>query len=108
MTTTIRTICPVDGEVDLTADMIKITPDKDAYVFNCTGGCGRLVSKQSDDKIINLLTSAGVGVVEAPEPVYSPEPLPKDLKPFGLDDMIDFHQNMDEELDKLLGKGDIE
>lgn len=99
MSTTIRTNCPLCGEVDLRPKDIKITPEKDAYVFICTGPCQRRVVKEADQKIIYLLETAGVATQEPPKPL---EAIPANLQPFGLDDIIDFHQNFDEELRGLL------
>jgi len=99
--TTIRTTCPDCGDVDLRADDVKIMPERESYVFVCTGPCQRLVSKPANLKIINLLESAGVKIIEDAK-VSHPEPPPKHLTPFGLDDIIDFHQNFDDELKGLL------
>jgi hypothetical protein len=100
--TRIKTTCPTCGEVELKPDMIRIVPERDAYVFHCTGGCERLVSKQADDRILNLLESAGVEISEPPKHPESATVYQKITN----DDLIDFHENIDGELDKLLGRDD--
>lgn len=90
--TTIRTTCPTDGEVDMTPPDVKMSSDETSYAFVCPK-CQELVEKRADRKIIALLKSAGVGF--ASELVEGPPVITED-------DLLDFHDHIDDELQELL------
>lgn len=94
----IRTTCPEDGDVDLPNTDVALTFDHKLYVFRCPA-CGRGIAKKTDRKIVALLQRVGV-----PTLPNDADPLGEPLPPFTLDDLIDFHQNIDAELEALLSK----
>jgi hypothetical protein len=64
------------------------TGEQPFYAFVCPT-CGESVEKPADDRIIGLLKSADVRIVE--DPVY-PEVIDKpNAPPITLDEIIDFH-----------------
>lgn len=86
--TTIRTVCPQCGEVDLTpADITLIRGDVHIhYEFRCPL-CGEMREKAGDRKIAALLMSAGVEVIQK-----RVEHVVKDVPPpINIDDLIEFH-----------------
>ncbi|HUH08845.1 MAG TPA: hypothetical protein VML96_13675 [Egibacteraceae bacterium] len=92
--TTIKATCPTCGEVGLTPHDIELRVDRqetDAsfYAFKCPTCDGR-VRKPADERVIRLLISGGVAVLETeaePEP-----PKPRFEGPaISHDDLLDFH-----------------
>lgn len=89
--TTIRATCPTCGEVGLTPDEIELRVDptgsEDAfYAFPCPT-CLNVVRKPADERIIRLLASGGVPILElvaADTPRFSGPALTHD-------DLLDFH-----------------
>jgi hypothetical protein len=90
--TTIRATCPQCGEVEMDARSILLSVEQESgegtYTFDCPS-CELPVEKPADRKIVLLLMSAGVEVMEAQE-VASPEVRPAG-PPLTSDDLIDFH-----------------
>jgi hypothetical protein len=90
--TTIRATCPQCGEVEMDARSILLQVEQESgegsYSFDCPT-CELPVEKPADRKIVLLLMSAGVEVMEAQE-IPSPETRPEG-PPFTSDDLIDFH-----------------
>jgi predicted RNA-binding Zn-ribbon protein involved in translation (DUF1610 family) len=92
--TTIKATCPDCGEISLTPeDMeLRVVPGDDAassYTFVCPD-CGDRVRKPADERIVRLLISGGVPVVEGERNVEGPAP----RFPFPAlthDDLLDFH-----------------
>ncbi|HEY1330808.1 MAG TPA: hypothetical protein VGH10_04970 [Actinomycetota bacterium] len=114
---TIRTSCPGCGEVDLSPDSVLVNVRTDtgegSYRFVCPK-CMEPVEKRADRRIVALLKSVGVGIMEAgpddeweqatAEPaVPHPESLPGG-DPFTADDLINFHFMLedDEQLAQFL------
>src|SRR5439155_25911332 len=115
---TIRTSCPGCGEVDLSPDSVLVSVRNDtgegAYRFVCPK-CMEPVEKRADRRIVALLKSVGVGIMESgPEEDWDqamalaqsiphPESRP-DGEPFTADDVINFHFLLedDEQLNAFL------
>jgi hypothetical protein len=106
----IRTTCPTCGQVDLGAEAISLQVahggEQGEYAFTCPE-CSVEVSKLADSKIIGLLIAAGASAQETPaEPAERQLPPlpPEDRSPspdasaFTLDDVIDFHFLLQDDL----------
>jgi endogenous inhibitor of DNA gyrase (YacG/DUF329 family) len=90
----IQTPCPAcGGEAQLDPAHVALLPGwatvSAHYAFVCPR-CRTPVVKQAKDKAVDLLHTAGVSVVGAPEHVPHPE-APRSGAPFTPDDLIDFH-----------------
>lgn len=99
MKPTIRSSCSeCQREVDMApSDVLLVHGERATYQFICPL-CGQLSTKATDKKIVGLLL--GAGVQWAPEDEGTPHPeriLNNKLPPLTLDDLIDFHN----ELEKL-------
>jgi hypothetical protein len=89
--TTIRATCPQCGEVEMDARSILLQVEQESgegsYSFDCPS-CELPVEKPADRKIVLLLMSAGVEVME-------PQEVSSEVRPSGppltSDDLIDFH-----------------
>jgi hypothetical protein len=89
--TTIRATCPQCGEVEMDARSILLQVEQESgegsYSFDCPS-CELPVEKPADRKIVLLLMSAGVEVME-------PQEVSSEVRPNGppltSDDLIDFH-----------------
>jgi predicted RNA-binding Zn-ribbon protein involved in translation (DUF1610 family) len=89
--TTIRATCPQCGEVEMDARSILLQVEQESgegtYSFDCPS-CEVPVEKPADRKIVLLLMSAGVEVME-------PQEASSEVRPSGppltSDDLIDFH-----------------
>lgn len=61
--TTIRATCPVCGEVELTADQVRLMvctlAERSYYAFDCSG-CVDEVRKPADRQVVALLMAGGV------------------------------------------------
>ena len=73
--TTIRATCPTCGEVGLTPDEIELRVDErdttaSFYAFACPS-CFGTVRKPADERVVRLLISGGVEVLD-PAPVEPP------------------------------------
>jgi rRNA maturation protein Nop10 len=96
--TTIKACCPGCGEIDLVAGDILLrigaVRTSNTYGFSCPD-CGDFVEKTADDRIIRLLLSGGV----MPVPLHIPaEALEIHTgPPLTLDDLLDFHQHLDDD-----------
>ena len=102
---TIRTSCPSCGEVDLSPDSVLVSVRTDtgegSYRFVCPK-CMDPVEKRADRRIVALLKSVGVGIMESgpdddwdgslalAEAIPPPESRP-DGDPLTADDLINFH-----------------
>ncbi|MGI8575575.1 MAG: hypothetical protein ACR2MA_09605 [Egibacteraceae bacterium] len=91
--TTIKATCPSCGEVCLTPDDIELRVDPDGvlddyYAFLCSD-CLQVIRKPADDRIVRLLASGGVPVLEHDE---RRQPRPRFEGPqLTHDDLLDFH-----------------
>jgi predicted RNA-binding Zn-ribbon protein involved in translation (DUF1610 family) len=93
--TTIRSKCPRCGEVDMEPAQVRLLQrDRSEYTFVCPV-CGDFVVKDADKKIVGLLLSAGVQwgdqLPKYPEALTDP-----DAPPLTIDDLIDFHQELEQ------------
>lgn len=95
--TTIRATCPSCGEVGLTPEDIELRVDRDDttasfYAFACPS-CYDTVRKPADERVVRLLISGGVEVLET-----APDGPPRrrmyerfDGPRLTHDDLLDFH-----------------
>ncbi len=89
--TTIKATCPVCGEVNLTADEVRLmvcsVDEHSYYAFDC-GTCVDEVRKPADHTIVSLLISGGVTPIawEIPAEVLEPKSGPA----ISYDDVLDF------------------
>lgn len=99
--TTIRATCPTCGEVGLTPEEIELrVDDNDSsasyYAFACPSCFGN-VRKPADERVVRLLISGGVEVLD----MAPPEPAPRRLSErfdgpqITHDDLLDFHALLD-------------
>lgn len=95
--TTIRATCPTCGEVGLTPDEIELRvddADKTAsyYSFACPS-CYGTVRKPADERVVRLLISGGVAVLDMAEAGPAPRRLSDrfDGPRISHDDLLDFH-----------------
>ena len=95
--TTIRATCPTCGEVGLTPDEIELRVDgADAtssyYSFACPS-CFGTVRKPADERVVRLLISGGVEVLEMVPEGPAPRRLSErfDGPRITHDDLLDFH-----------------
>ncbi|HWH31787.1 MAG TPA: hypothetical protein VNU01_03865 [Egibacteraceae bacterium] len=92
--TTIKATCPDCGEVSLTPDEMALHVDssgggRSSYAFMCPD-CGEDVRKPADERIVRLLLSGGVPVVEeASAPTLADRRFAGPA--FTHDDLLDFH-----------------
>ena len=114
---TIRTSCPGCGEVDLNPDAVMVSVDQEtgegSYKFTCPK-CTEPVEKRADRRIVALLKSVGVGVVESLAEAEAPAPIPHPESPpegpaFTADDVINFHFMLEDEeaLQAFLSSGTV-
>jgi hypothetical protein len=113
---TIRTSCPGCGEVDLNPDAVMVSVHQESgeglYRFVCPK-CMEPVEKRADRRIVALLKSVGVGVVEngeVPETVSVPHPeSPPEGPLFTTDDVINFHFMLedDDALAQFVSSGSV-
>jgi hypothetical protein len=99
--TTIRATCPTCGEVGLTPDEIELRVDEhdggaSYYAFACPS-CFGSVRKPADERVVRLLISGGVEVLEmvpdGPPAVRLSERF--DGPRITHDDLLDFHALLD-------------
>jgi hypothetical protein len=95
--TTIRATCPTCGEVGLTPEEIELRVDESDssasfYAFACPSCFGQ-VRKPADERVVRLLISGGVEVLEAPVAGPPPRKLSERFDGPGIthDDILDFH-----------------
>lgn len=77
------------------SDILLIHGPRATYQFICPA-CGLLATKATDKKIVGLLL--GAGVQWAPEDLGTPHPehvQDNKLPPLTLDDLIDFHNELE-------------
>ena len=101
--TTIRATCPTCGEVGLTPDEIELRVDNgdssaSYYSFACPS-CFGTVRKPADERVVRLLISGGVEVLDmvpvGPEPVRLSERF--DGPRINHDDLLDFHALLEDD-----------
>ena len=105
--TTIKATCPDCGEVSLTPDEMALHVDssgagRSSYEFSCPA-CGDAIRKPADDRIVRLLMSGGVPVVEeASTPSLADRRFPGPALTH--DDLLDFHTLLESDawFDRLL------
>lgn len=101
--TRIRATCPSCGEVDLRPDDVTLVVVRDglgsvtdgsSYRFDCPD-CDELVVKPADERIADLLTTGGVPVEEADQPLVDDRPphpeAPRPGPVLTHDDLLDLH-----------------
>jgi rRNA maturation protein Nop10 len=91
--TTIRSMCPRCGPVDMDPEKVRLYRRelRSEYTFVCPV-CGDFVVKAADARIIGLLSGAGVqDGSKRPEEILNP-----DAPPLTIDDLIDFHQELED------------
>jgi len=92
--TTIKATCPSCGEVGLTPDQVelwvsRIDVAESFYAFTCPS-CLSGVRKPADERVIRLLVSGGVALLEID--MVAPSPRPRfDHPALTHDDLLDFH-----------------
>jgi hypothetical protein len=74
------------------AGQIALTWPGDSYAFRCPS-CGEGITKDCTANIRTLLEKHGVRMMGTPPPY--PETKPGNLRPLTLDDIIDFHYELD-------------
>lgn len=95
--TTIRATCPSCGEVGLTPDEIELRVDEtdssgSYYAFSCPS-CFETVRKPADERVVRLLISGGVEVLQVAAAAPPPRRLADrfDGPRITHDDLLDFH-----------------
>ena len=104
--TAIRIKCPTCGEVDLSPDEMSLflasSGDRGSYSFTCPE-CSQDVDRPASRKIVALLVAAGVETMPMPRetdldlPPEDRSPNP-DAPPFTLDDLIELHFLLQDDL----------
>lgn len=104
--TAIRIKCPTCGEKDLAPDEMSLflspSGDRGSYSFTCPE-CNQDVDRPANRKVVALLVAAGVAPTPMPEGTEldlppedrSPDP---DAPPFTLDDLIELHFLLQDDL----------
>ena len=99
--TTIRATCPTCGEVGLTPEEIELrVDDSDTsasyYAFACPS-CFGSVRKPADERVVRLLISGGVEVLEMAPAGPQPRRLAERFEGPAIthDDLLDFHALLD-------------
>lgn len=95
---TVRASCPSCGDVELTTREVQVqvcsATDEGTYSFLCPG-CRLIVNKGAEQRVVELLVSAGVRVVSWDLPAELSEP--KCGPPITYDDLLTFHFELDSE-----------
>jgi hypothetical protein len=91
--TTIKAQCDRCGEVVLAPDDIELRVDptgatRSTYAFECTG-CGDVVRKAADDRVVRLLVSGGVTLQRTAS--THPEQPSTSAPTLTYDDLLDLH-----------------
>ena len=105
---TVRASCPVCGDVELTTRDVKVqvcsATEEGTYSFLCPT-CRLIVNKPAEARVIELLVSAGVKVVnwDLPAELYEQKSGP----PITYDDLLAFHFELDSKdwLDQVISAG---
>jgi hypothetical protein len=97
METIVKATCPACGDVELAPEELKLRvcsmPDASTYHFVCTN-CRQIVVKSAaDERVVQLLSSVGVPVVNWDLPAELSER--HDGEPITLDELIDLHELLD-------------
>jgi hypothetical protein len=94
--TTIKTSCPVCGDVELTPPQLRLVvcsrSELSYYSFAC-GQCGDEIRKPADDEVVALLVSGGVVAERWVIPAEALEQ--HDGMPITYDDVLDFALGLD-------------
>ena len=95
--TTIKTSCPMCGDVELTPAQMRLVvcsrPEWSYYSFACTT-CQDTIKKPADNEVISLLKSGGV---KAEDWVIPSEALEEHAGPaISYDDVLDFALHLDQ------------
>lgn len=106
--TTIRASCPTCGDVELTTRDVTVqvcaADNSGSYAFQCPS-CDVMVSKDAEQRIIDLLVSSGVQihVWQLPAELFEP----RSGAPINHDDLLDFHAELqrDDWFERLLTSG---
>jgi hypothetical protein len=89
---TVRASCPTCGDVELTTREVQVqvcsATDQGTYSFLCPS-CRLIVNKPAEERVIELLVSAGVKVVNWDLPAELSEP--RSGPPITYDDLLAFH-----------------
>jgi predicted RNA-binding Zn-ribbon protein involved in translation (DUF1610 family) len=93
---TVRASCPTCGDVELTTREVQVqvctATDEGTYSFLCPT-CRLIVNKPAEQRVVELLASAGVRVVNWDLPAELAEP--KSGPPISYDDLLAFHFELD-------------
>ena len=95
---TVRASCPTCGDVELTTREVQVqvcsATDEGTYSFLCPS-CRLIVNKPAEQRVVELLVSAGVKVVSWDLPAELSEL--KAGPPISYDDLLAFHFELDSE-----------
>jgi hypothetical protein len=95
---TVRASCPTCGDVELTTREVQVqvcsATDEGTYSFLCPA-CRLIVNKPAEQRVVELLMSAGVKVVNWSLPSELCEL--KSGPPISYDDLLAFHFELDSE-----------
>ena len=105
---TVRASCPGCGDVELTTRDVTVqmcsATEEGTYSFVCPT-CRLIVNKPAETRVIELLVSAGVRVVnwDLPAELYEPKSGP----PITYDDLLAFHFELDSDnwLEQVISAG---
>ena len=94
--TTIKTSCPVCGDVELTPEQMRLVvcsrSDWSFYAFRC-GTCKDEIRKPADEEVVTLLVSGGVVGRAVGHPRGGARGAPR--RPITYDDVLDFALSLD-------------
>ena len=95
---TVRASCPTCGDVELTTREVQVqvcsATDEGTYSFLCPS-CRLIVNKPAEQRVVELLVSAGVKVVSWDLPAELSEC--RSGPPISYDDLLAFHFELDSE-----------
>lgn len=92
--TTIRTVCPHCGQVDLAVEAVIVVPVLKSYKFQCPT-CLEDVHKAMDTKIYNLLLTAGCAELDTLDMELPARN--NNFPPLTIDDAIEFHFKLEDD-----------
>jgi hypothetical protein len=105
---TVRASCPTCGDVELTTREVQVqmcsATDDGTYSFLCPS-CRLIVNKPAEQRVVELLVSAGVRVVSWDLPAELSEP--KSGPAITYDDLLAFHFELDSDdwLEQVIAGG---
>lgn len=108
---TVRASCPSCGDVELTTREVKVqvctATEEGTYSFVCPS-CRLIVNKPAETRVVDLLVSAGVTVVnwDLPAELYEPKSGPA----ISYDDLLAFHFALESDnwLEQAITGGDAD